>query len=160
VLDDLLSFKDNVGRTSNEYEHRWIVIDRDEERHGGGGHRLEDFNKAIEKASKCRRPVKVAWSNPSFELWYLLHFHFHNTAIDRDQVINRLEKALGRSYNKSASDMFAILANRMTEAVRNAHRLINQAKEADGHLVPARANPATTVYELVELLQYLQQTVE
>ncbi len=160
VLNDLLSFKDSAGRTSKDYEHRWIVIDRDEERHGGGGHTLEDFNTAIEKASKCSRPVKVAWSNPSFELWYLLHFHFHNTAIDRDQVIKRLEKAMGRSYDKSESGMFAFLASRINEAVRNARRLINQAKELTGHLSPAHANPATTVHELVELLQDLQKTVK
>lgn len=160
VLNDLLNFKDSVGRTSNDYEHRWIVIDRDEERHGGGGHTLEDFNAAIERAAKCRRPVKVAWSNPSFELWYLLHFHFHNTAIDRDQVLDRLEKAMARVYDKSGNDMYSFLAGRTAEAVRNARRLIEQAVEVNGKLIPARANPATTVYELVELLQDLQKTVE
>ncbi|NCB39021.1 MAG: RloB domain-containing protein [Erysipelotrichia bacterium] len=160
VLKDLLDFKDSAGRTCDNYEHRWIVIDRDEERHGGGGHTLEDFNEAIERASKRRRTVKVAWSNPSFELWYLLHFHFYNTAIDRDQVIKKLEIAIAEPYEKSRSDMYYLLASRMTEAIRNARRLIKRAEEVTGKLVPANTNPATTVFELVELLQELQKTVE
>ena len=160
VLGDLLSFRDSAGRTSGDYEHRWIVIDRDEERHGGGGHTLEDFNEAIEKAGGNRKPVRVAWSNPSFELWYLLHFHFHNTAIDRDQVIRQLERAMGKKYDKSSRDMCCLLAERLPEAIKNARRLIGEAKSMTGKVVPAAANPATTVHELVELLQSLQKTVE
>jgi len=160
VLEDLLSFKDGAGRVSSDYEHRWIVIDRDEERHGGGGHTLEDFNEAVEKAMNSKKQVKVAWSNPSFELWYLLHFHYHNTAIDRDKVIKKLELAMGKPYDKSSRDMYSLLATRLPEAIKNARRLIGEAKAVTGKLIPARANPATTVYELVELLQSLYKMVE
>ncbi len=160
VLEDLLRFKDYAGRTYKDYEHRWIIFDRDEERHSGGGHTLEDFNKAIAKARKNRPEIKVGWSNPCFELWYLLHFHFHNTAIDRDQVILKLKQAMKEAYDKSRTDMFSLLESHLPKAFKNARQLIEEARTASGKLIPANANPATNVYELVELLQSLQQRAE
>ena len=56
--------------------------------------------------------------------------------------------------------MCCLLAERLPEAIKNARRLIVEAKSMTGKVVPAAANPATTVYELVELLQSLQKTVE
>ncbi len=160
VLEDLLRFKDSAGRTCKDYEYRWIVIDRDEERHGGGGHTLQDFNKALEQARNSHAAIKVAWSNPSFELWYLLHFRFHNTAIDRERVIDLLEQEMSATYNKSNPATYSLLISRLPDAIRNARRLIEEAKVSTGILIPAEANPATTVHELVETLLKLQETVE
>jgi hypothetical protein len=155
VLDDLIRFQDMIGHTYKDYEYRWIVIDRDEERCGGGGHTPQDFNNAIAKAMKNKPEVKVAWSNPSFEIWYLLHFHYHNTAIDRDSVNIKLSKALSISYEKNARTMFSRFNQKMlNNAVRNAKRLHDEAKSAGTS--PEATNPGTTVYELVELLIKLQ----
>lgn len=155
VLTDLIGFRDVFGRTYKDYEHRWIVIDRDEERCGGGGHTLKDFNDAISGAKNNRPEVKVAWSNPSFEIWYLLHFHYHNTAIDRDSVNTKLNIALSVSYEKNDRTMFSRFNQKMLDdAVRNAKRLHDEAKRAG--ISPEATNPGTTVYELVELLIKLQ----
>jgi hypothetical protein len=157
VLDDLMRFQDTSGRTYKDYEHRWIVIDRDEERCGGGGHTPQDFNNAISKAKKNRPEVKVAWSNPSFEIWYLLHFHYHNTAIERDAVNIKLSTALSVSYEKNDRAMFSRFNKKMvSDAVRNARRLHDEAKNAGTS--PEATNPGTTVYELVELLMVLQNS--
>ena len=42
-------------------------------------------NKAINDATA--NDLKVAWSNEAFELWYLLHFIFLDTAITRKAYI-------------------------------------------------------------------------
>ncbi len=155
VLKDLIGFRDAFGRTYKDYEHRWIVIDRDEERCGGGGHTLQDFNNAISGAKSNKPEVKVAWSNPSFEVWYLLHFHYHNTAIDRDSVNTKLSIALTASYEKNDQTMFSRFnQNMLNDAIRNAKRLHDEAKRAG--ISPEATNPGTTVYELVELLIKLQ----
>lgn len=54
--------------------------------------------------------------------------------------------------------MFARLENRLVDAIRNAKRLIAEA--SIDRLVPANANPATKVYELVEILLCLLQASE
>ncbi|MFA7061921.1 MAG: RloB family protein [Pedobacter sp.] len=160
VLKDLLNFSDVYGNTYKDYDHRWIVIDRDEERCGGGGHTLQNFNEALQKASKNRPAIKVAWSNPSFEVWYLLHFHYHNTAIDRDQVIVKLKQAMSTPYEKNDPDMFSKLSNLEKPqgrelAIRYGRRLHDDAKQAG--LQPADTNPGTSVYELVEVLLQLRK---
>ena len=77
---DAISYKD--------YEYKWIVIDRDKE-YKGGGHRVEDFKEALSNAKNIRRDlhIDVAYSNDSFELWYLLHFDYRDTPIMRDEII-------------------------------------------------------------------------
>lgn len=79
VLQDLLDHPSYA-----DFDHQWIVIDRDVERTNGGGHTPENFNQAIAKADG--KGIKVAYSNPCFEIWYLLHFEFRNTAIDREEL--------------------------------------------------------------------------
>lgn len=150
VLKDLIGFRDAFGRTYKDYEHRWIVIDRDEERCGGGGHTLQDFNNAISGAKNNQPEVKVAWSNPSFEIWYLLHFQYRDTAIDRDQVITNLNHALSTNYEKNDPTMFTRLNPKRDDAIRNAKRLHDEAEIEEKR--PAAINPGTTVYDLVNKL--------
>lgn len=163
VLQDLLNYSDIYGNTYKDYEYRWIVIDRDEERCGGGGHTLQNFNEALQKAFTNRPVIKVAWSNPSFEIWYLLYFHYHNTAIDRDQVIVKLKQAMSTPYKKNDPDMFSKLSKLEKPqgrefAIRNARRLHDEAKQAG--LQPADINPGTSVYELVEILLELKSPTQ
>jgi hypothetical protein len=97
--------------------------------------------------------VDVAWSNPSFEIWYLLHFQFRNTGIHRDDVVEKLGECLQRAYVKSDKSLFSSLFPKLNDAIRNANRLLRRAEEEK---LPAQVNPATTVVVLVEKLrQYM-----
>ena len=50
VLEDLISYEKD-DKTYKDFEHRWIVIDRDKEIQGKGkGHTAKDFNEALKKA--------------------------------------------------------------------------------------------------------------
>ncbi len=158
VLADLIAFQDDAKRTYKDYDHRWIVIDRDEERCGGGGHTLQDFNDAISRAASKKPKVEVAWSNPSFEIWYLLHFQYQNTAIERDQVNTCLSRALMTIYEKNDQTMYSRLQPKLIDAIRNAKRLHDEAKEAG--TLPAATNPGTRVYELVNMLLSLQTPLQ
>lgn len=59
-----------------EYNQVWCVFDRD-------SFPAVRFNAAIEKARA--NDVRVAYSNEAFEIWYLLHFHYYDTALTRAQ---------------------------------------------------------------------------
>ena len=91
VLQDLLNHKKD-DKTYKDFEHRWIVIDRDIARVNGGGHPKDDFLTALSEAKSKR--VEVAYSNDCFEIWYLLHFVYRDTAISRDDVIKEVIKKL------------------------------------------------------------------
>lgn len=129
-------------RQGEEYDQVWCVFDRDE--FPGG-----DFNAAIAEAR--RGGMQVAYSNEAFELWYLLHFSYLDTAMSRRDYIGRLNTLLGHPYAKNSATMYAELESRTTAAVRNAERLLAQYEPPN----PVSDNPSTTVHLLVgELLRY------
>ena len=158
VLDNLKNYKKD-GLNYKDFDKRWIVIDRDAN-YKGGGHTAEDFNNAFKKAKKIK--VEVAYANDSFELWYLLHFEYRNSAIMRDEIIREvisylknIDKNIFRflsednfkqeTYNKQ---IFKVLENLQPIATKNAKRLL----ESYNCHNPEKDNPSTNIYKLVEML--------
>lgn len=124
------------------FNNIWCVFDRD-------SFPKKNFRRAFELAQTHR--IHLAWSNEAFELWYLLHFHYHDTGMCRDQYAPRLKKLLGKPYQKNDPQMYDTLLPRQEEALRNARRLEKHWNERGG-CDPERDNPSTKVHELVSFL--------
>ena len=93
----------------------------------------------------------VAYSNQAFELWYLLHFDYCDTALSRHSYGQRLNEKLGIRYQKNDSSLYGRLLDRQADAIKNAANLLAQYDSRD----PAEDNPSTTVHLLVkELVKY------
>jgi RloB-like protein len=122
-----------------EYDQVWCVFDRD-------SWTPEDFNNAITHATS--QGFKVAYSNEAFELWYVLHFEFLNAGIPRADYMQKLTISLNHRYQKNSEKIYDELLDKQITAIRNAKKLLTQY---DPH-VPARDNPSTTVYLLVQEL--------
>lgn len=93
------------------------------------------------------------------ELWYLLHFMYMDTDIDRSRYWPKLSdwmKNIGAGgYEKNRPDMYEVLRPYMDIAIANAKRL---DKQNEGRK-PSESAPGTKVYELVEMLKpYLSNT--
>ena len=129
-----------------EYEQVWCVFDRDECDVG-------DFNSALDRARS--QEINVAYSNQAFELWYMLHYDFHNTAIPRQDYGRKLSKSLGREYRKNDPNMYDLLSSLQETAIQNAERLLGQYSPP----FPAADDPSTTVHKLdKELNRFLPET--
>lgn len=126
-------------RQEDDYDQVWCVFDRDT-------WPASNFNEAISLAKQNK--VSVAYSNEAFELWYLLHFHYFDTALSRHEYGPRLSDLLGHPYTKNSGVMYDALLARQTEALRNAERLLAQYQPPN----PAADNPSTTVHLLVNEL--------
>lgn len=141
-LDPLNAVK-YVIKDKGDCSEVWIVFDKD--------------HFAIEEAIKLAidNDVKVAWSNESFELWFLLHFNYRCTAIGRAECLkvvkDEFKKKLKIDYAKNNKDSYKKLKTKMKVAIANAKRLYQEMKR-DG-IMPTRANPCTTVFQLVEVLK-------
>jgi hypothetical protein len=123
-----------------DYSQVWCVFDRD-------SFPAEQFNRALELAGQ--RGIRVAYSNEAFELWYLLHFHYHDVATSRSDYGRLLTKRLGVPYRKNSLGMYDLLLERQSDAIRNAQRLLDfYGREHN----PERDNPSTTVHILVQKL--------
>lgn len=122
------------------YEQVWCVLDRDSFPAGR-------FNEALALAQ--RSGIQVAYSNEAFELWYLLHFHYHDVATARELYKESLSTSLGKPYHKNDPCMYRLLENRQPDAIRHATRLLTWYGPDHN---PERDNPCTTVHQLVQEL--------
>lgn len=82
------------SRNRHTYSQVWVVIDKD---------LFNDFDEAIKKAEN--EGLSVAWSNQSFELWYLLHFQDVTSTMDNIKSLTNFQ----RIYNKTTYKMSPIL---------------------------------------------------
>ena len=103
------------GTKYRKFDQIWCVFDRDD-------HPLENFNSAIQLAE--RKGFRVAYSNEAFELWYLLHYDFFDTGIDRHAYIEKLKERLG-DYRKNDVEMYDKLAHLQESAIKRAAKLLS-----------------------------------
>jgi hypothetical protein len=134
-------------RENEGFDEIWCVFDKD-------SFSDNDFNNAIQKARQ--KGFHVAYSNECFELWYILHYNYHTTAHQRNHYFKRLGTLIGESYQKNDSSMYQKLNDKLARAIKNAERLL---KTHQGK-TPARANPSTTVHQLVLRLQEIAKEQE
>jgi hypothetical protein len=169
VLQDIKSYSKN-NKTYKDFKYKWIVIDRDKERVNGGGHKAEDFNNALKDAKSKRKDlnIEVAYSNDSFEFWYLLHFDYRDTAILRDEIIEKLieklksiEPHIFSKLNKNnikqenyTKIIFDVLLEKQDEAIKNATKLLTTYSNHN----PEQDNPSTRVHILVDILNKLGES--
>jgi hypothetical protein len=125
-----------------------VVFDKDD-------FKKSDFNEAIRKAEELG--YIVAWSNESFELWFLLHFIYIDCAIKRSEYIKKLKEIIEKesknkyTYEKNSEDNFNIIMQygSLKEAVSRSNKLLDIHKHETSF---ANKNPATNVVEIVETL--------
>jgi hypothetical protein len=146
--DSLIDYTIERKNSSHfKYDEVWAVFDRD-------SFTAQQFNAAITKA--VANNIKTAWSNEAFELWYVLHFVFNDTAIKRNQykpIIDReiaVRTGQAFSYKKNDTNMYKLLKEHGDHhlAIRYAKKLHRRWK--DHHY--NTHNPCTKVYMLVDKL--------
>ena len=138
------------------FKHVWIVYDTDD----FPAENIDMVAQLCKEYSVQGETIYHAvWSNQCVELWYLLHFMYMDTDIDRSRYWPKLSdwmKNIGAGgYEKNRPDMYEVLRPYMDIAIANAKRL---DKQNEGRK-PSESAPGTKVYELVEMLKpYLSNT--
>ena len=131
-------------RRSYEKEHGtddkvWAIFDRDE----------HDYIE--ESFAACRKnDVSIAYSNPCFEVWLILHYQDY----DKDEHRQKTQEACegicpGYEKNKRKIPNLALLIDRIEEAEKRAEVLLARREKDDS---PA---PFTTVHELTKTMRGL-----
>jgi hypothetical protein len=121
----------------------WAVFDRDIDIKKPND--KETFNEAL--ALAARNGINVAYSNDSFELWFLLHFQAVSTEMHRDVICEKLKIHLG--HYEHGDDIFELISDKHPEAVKRAAQMLR----VSDNLSPVEANPSTTVHLLTEELR-------
>lgn len=141
------------------YDQVWCVFDKDD-------FKENEFNEAIKKAET--QNFKVAYSNQSFEYWFILHLEDHQGGgMHRKDYNKKLKKLLnpfgvtydGEGNKKVSEDFFELLdgidtksgKKRIDLAITRSKRNYNKFD----HNNPAKEESSTTVFRLVEeILKY------
>lgn len=122
----------------------WCVFDRDDN--------TDDMLKTA-KAIALKENYHLVFSNPSFEIWFLLHFIDQQGALDDCNAVIRLLKQPGRlaQYAKNI-DVFHILEPLRKQAIERADNRSNRLKQDHMDAFTRSSNPFTNVSELVKHL--------
>ena len=70
------------GIEPDEDDEVWCVFDVDENE--------DSIQRAVEKAKESE--IKIALSNPCFEIWFLLHFELRQTKLSCSDTVENLKK--------------------------------------------------------------------
>ena len=155
LVDEALRLKGQYEEDHDRPVDRlWVVFDRD-------SFPANDFNSAVLRCESADPEIGCAWSNEAFELWYLLHFHHYQNAMNRRQYQDLIEQNLkphlgdDYTYEKNSGEMYDLLKEHgsIDDAIRNAKRL---TQNYEGRKDYAEHNPCTMVWLLVEELLKLK----
>lgn len=146
------------NETSLVIDKIWVVFDRD-------SFEPNNFNDAINYCKQSKPEIGCAWTNEAFELWYLLHFHYYNTPINRERyqklIEGNLQPKIGADYKykKNSTEMYNILKENgnIELAIKFATKLENNFK---GQYNYANQNPCTKVHHLVAELFGLEELLK
>lgn len=157
LIDEAIRLKASYEKdTTLPVDRLWAVFDRD-------SFAAEDFNNTINRCARNNPVVGCAWINEAFELWYLLHFHYYQNAMSRQQYQKLIEENLqpfigaDYRYEKNSREMYFLLKEHgsIEDAIRNAKRLAEVYNTRQDY---ANHNPCTMVYKLVEeLLEFKEE---
>jgi hypothetical protein len=131
-------------KAAGQFDRTWCVFDKDD-------YATAQFEAAIKLARD--NDIHAAYSNEAFELWYLLHYGYYDSATSRAEYPRKLKSRLRHKYEKNDPNLYAELLAYQADAIRNAQRLL---ESYDPHM-PHNGNPCTTVHLLVQELNELAQ---
>jgi len=122
------------------------VFDRDD-------HPPGRFNDAIQVA-QSQKNFTAIWSNEAFELWYLLHFDYHQSSLSRHELNRKLTSYLGKDYSKSDESVYDRLMQndgaQLDVALKNAERLMSDRRS------PQR-NPSLNVHVMIRRILQIKE---
>ncbi len=147
VVHQAIAELEKAAIRGEDFDEAWCVFDVEQ-----AGQR-EQVIQARQLAG--RHEIRLALSNPSFEVWLLACFVRTKAAFAHaDAVIEELNKhwrrAFERAYEKNDEQLYARLADRTRTGIVNARRVREQDWASAPDIIDC--NSATEVYLLVEHL--------
>lgn len=121
--------------------------------------RDDNTNAMLSKAKQVaiKEGYQIAFSNPSFEVWFLLHFNNQTTPVENCESAIKLLKKKGRleQYEKN-KEVYEQLKPLQETAIDRAKKRVAVLQAEHTEILSRESNPVTTVSELVEYLNSKQ----
>ena len=138
VVEKAIELKKSLGRGTRV--DVWAVFDRDEHLR---------FEEALQLAQQ--NDIRVAVSNPCFELWAVFHYQDHAAPIDTRNC-QRLLARLCEGYHAERGKLFndtEVIRTSHDDAVQRGKRSLHD-REEEGN---PQGNPSTSMHVLMESIR-------
>lgn len=124
IIELAIEKRENMrkDRRWTEGDMAWAVFDGDEHIENS----LANWRDAIDRAK--RQKIQLAITNPSFELWYLIHFRDQFSAINRHQAIALLKEHI-LNYDKSKCFYPKPLKDLTPKAIKRAEKMADRIQQ-------------------------------
>jgi hypothetical protein len=133
-----LDIRDARRGRGDAYDEYWCVFDVDVH---------PRLHEALQMAASA--DIRIALSNPSIELWFILHFANQAAYVTRADAERESEKLLGCGKMPSPAAL-ELLVNKYTKARDRARGL---DRMHDGNGSPQNSNPSSGVWRLVDVIR-------
>lgn len=127
-------------KNDDEVDECWCVFDVEWPRHH------PNLQRALQLARS--NGIRLAVSNPCFELWLILHFEDQNGFLDTRAAESRSRSLEGRPGKRIDADVYM---SRRREAARRAESLVERHKR-DNTVFPDD-NPSSSMHELLAAIE-------
>ena len=144
MAEDLVKFIKEED-IKNEYGDKiYLLLDTDINQN-----KTEQIEKAKDICNK--NGIELITSTPTFEIWYILHFEYTTRIYQNSKQVKEDMATKIEDYTEN-KNIFPIIKNRTSMAIKNAKKLENYQQENKRVFWNENCNPYTGVYKVVEEL--------
>lgn len=117
----------------------------------------QNSDDSIQKATNTKsKYIDLIISNPSFELWLLLHYEYYNGRQSTDETFTRLRNHVPNYSKPHIKPFFSQLQENEEIAIENAKKLRRFHEEMGINLYSRDANPHTCADKVLVLFNNLR----
>ncbi len=105
----------------------------------------------------CRKKgLYSIFSNPSFEVWFVLHFREAPYGKSADDMKRLVKKLLELPDYSETTDIYPLLLPKQIEALERAKKLYKSQKEVYDTVYCHECNPYTDMFEFIDYIESLK----
>ncbi len=141
IIKEAITFK-NSNRGFQEGDIIACVFDRDL----NSDTALEESVRLAKKES-----ITISYSNPCFEYWFLCHYGYFPSPIEKAELTSKLKEHMG-NYEKNDSEIYNVLKDMTPGALKNSKKIKAKHISEGTDIISRDSNPVTLIFELIELI--------
>jgi hypothetical protein len=134
---------------ADQYDEVWCVFDVEAKRDQIARFGLQEACDATYRTRE-KRKIRLAMSNPCFEVWLLWHETEQTSSIDADTVQSHC-RSLGITNGKHILDASALIERGFLKAKSRADKM-GQIHDRNGATKPEDRNPSSGMYALIDAI--------
>ena len=144
MAEDLIRFIKNEDINKKYGDKIYLLIDMDVNQH--------KQQQVMQAKKMCDEyGIEIIISNPTFELWYILHFEYTTKTYQSSQEVKKDVKTKIRDYTESMN-VFPIIKKQTMLAIENSKSLEKYQEENGQYIFNENCKTYTGIYKVVEEL--------